>query len=1531
MAAGETAAGKSTRYNSRMTLDTFHPLVRAWFSARFGEPTEPQRQGWPQIAAGRNTLIAAPTGSGKTLAAFLVCLDRLWQDWLDGELSGGVRVVYVSPLKALSNDIQRNLQQPLAELRELASRHGFAPPPIRTAVRTGDTPQSARQKMLRVPPHILVTTPESLYLMLTSDKSREVLRTVDTVIVDEIHALARDKRGSHLSLTLERLAERCEKPPIRIGLSATQRPIDEIAKFLVGSQVAELHLVGAERGRESFSSCVSHEPQHVSTPKKTPDPLPAAEQTNAVFVVDGGHSRDLDLAVEVPPSELSAVCSNEQWGEVYERLVALIQSHRSTLIFVNTRRLAERVSHHLREVLGEDAVAGHHGSLAKELRHSAEQRLKNGELKAIVATASLEMGIDVGYINLVCQVGSPRAIATFLQRVGRSGHSLGLTPKGRLFPLTRDELLECMALVRAIGCGELDRIEIPNAPLDILAQQIVASVACDEWEEDALYELCRRAWPYRNLSRKRFDEVVEMLSSGLTAGTKRGLYLHRDRINGRVRARRGARLAAITSGGAIPDTAEYRVVTESDNTFVGTLDEDFAIESMAGDVFLLGDTSWRVQQIRSGEVIVRDAEGAPPSVPFWFGEGPGRTIELSAEVSRLRADIASSLSHKSATSQPSHSSPNPSLAPLQDECGVDKWAVEQVTNYVESQVAAIGLVPTMEQVVFERFFDESGGMQLVIHSPFGSRINRAWGLALRKRFCRSFDFELQAAATDNGIVLSLSPQHSFPIDSLFKMIGPHNAKYLLEQAVLAAPMFQVRWRWNVTRSLAVLRRQNGKKVPPHLLRFRSDDLLASAFPETVGCLENHHGDVEIPDHPLVGQTMHDCLTEAMDVERWVGVLQDVKDNKIELVARDTREPSPFSHELLNANPYAFLDGAPLEERRTRAVSTRRSFTAEDVRDLAQLDPAAIGQVRADAWPAVRDTDELHEALLTLVAIPAKEASAWQSHFDELVSRGRAASISCEAQTFWIAAESWPVVRAVYDQVVATPQLNLPPPLDTAIERSAGWIELIRGQMQVRGPATASELATLLALDESSVASALEALEGEGVVLRGRFTNGTRPPNSSGDVEWCDRRLLTRIHRLTLDSLRQKIKPVAPEDFMRFLLRRHRLSDESNWGGAVGAREAIARLQGFEIPAGAWESKILAARCQDYDPQWLDHLFMAGEVAWGRLRSPKRDETTSKIAAAMTCSMPISLVLREDLPWLFSGERETSSANMSSYGEEVLAALSKHGALFFQELKAAANLLPGHLEDALRELSTLGLVTCDMFAAVRTIAGTQSGRRGGRRRLASPPVAVPAGRWSRFPGMVEEVTPEDRLERWCHLLLRRYGVMFRDLLTRESAAPPWHELVRAFRRLELRGVVRGGRFILGVAGEQFADEAAIGELRAVREAGPDESWFVLSAVDPLNLAGVVLAGTRVVATSKNALILLGGKCVAAKQSNRVELFETGFLGTMSPEVESAMRRALQVGKRESNSHVRSSWLQSDRKPRKTPDLTSRVPSRSLRQT
>jgi ATP-dependent Lhr-like helicase len=1476
-------------------MEQFHPLIRQWFLGRFGAPTEPQAQGWPSIAAGRHTLIAAPTGSGKTLAAFLVCLDRLFRQWVEGTLPDGIDVVYVSPLKALSNDIERNLRVPLLEIRDLAAENGLSGLPIRVAVRTGDTPASQRQSMLRKPPHILVTTPESLYLLLTSAKSRDKLRTVRTVIVDEIHALARDKRGSHLTLTLERLAALCDRPPTRIGLSATQKPIEEIARFLVGGCV-DIPTRSVSEGESGL------------TPSLT---LRVGDGGAQCQIVNIGHSRQLDLALEVPPSELEAVCSAEQWGEIYDRLVQLIQSHRSTLVFVNTRRLAERVAHRLRELLGEEAVASHHGSLSRQIRHDAEQRLKEGKLKAIVATASLEMGIDIGYIDLVCQIGSPRSIATFLQRVGRSGHSLGALPKGRLFPLTRDELLECLALVRAVRRGELDRIEIPEAPLDILAQQIVAAVACDEWDEEPLFDLILRAWPYRKLAREDYDAILKMLSEGIKPGSKAGTYLHRDQIHRKLRARRHARLSALTSGGAIPEQGDYRVLEVREGTFVGTVNEDFAIESLVGDIFLLGNTSWRIEKVTSGEVLVSDAKGAPPSIPFWLGEAPGRTIELSSELSDLRRGIAERV-QTSPTVDSGLGTVDlhwtDAIAWLQHECGCEPHIAEQAARYIAAQKAAIGVVPTKDQIVFERFFDESGGMQLVVHAPLGSRINRAWGLALRKRFCRSFDFELQAAADDNGVLLSIGPQHSFPIESLFKMLHPGNARYLLEQAVVAAPVFGVRWRWNITRSLAVLRAEAGRRVPPFLQKFRSEDLLAAAFPETVGCLENHHGDIEIPYHqPIVKQTMHDCLTEAMDVERWIELLGEVQAGKVELIPVETREPSPFSHQLINANPYAFLDDAPLEERRTRAVSTRRSLSIEDFRDLAQLDPVAIAQVSEDAWPVVRDAEELHDALHTMVVLREDEAAPWSDWLTELARAGRATLVQhqpeASARDFpqgspvptladasgWCAAERWPLVRAVYPEAIATPVPVLPAALDKTWESADARVEIVRGRIQFSGPTTAAALAEKLGLTESQVFAALEAVEASGAVLRGRFTPGAQ--STSDVVEWCDRRLLARIHRMTLDGLRRKIEPVPPEVYLDFLVRRHGLLPGHERRESLGVREAVSQLQGFELPAGAWEDKVLAPRIADYDPQWLDALFLSGELAWGRLRPPKRNEEDGPGMAALNRTMPIALALRDDLPWLLPAERQCLESFASSAAREVLAVLDVRGALFYREIANLTGLLPTQLEEALRELAALGLVSSDTFAAVRhiTTGHKKTRRRHGVRSMHS--AASPVGRWSRFPGAFDPPNREAAVEHWCRQLLARYGVIFRDLLAREPAAPPWYELVRVLRRLELRGEVRGGRFIAQVAGEQFALEAVVSQLRELRDQPPDQSWALVCAADPVNLCGILTSGDRIPATHKNYVILQAGRCVAAKVTGRIE-----FYGQVPPEVEAAMRRALQYGRR-----------------------------------
>lgn len=1472
-AAAISSLGFSDSDPHTMPLDNFHPIVRQWFLDRFASgPTEPQRAAWPIIAMGGNALIAAPTGSGKTLSAFLVGIDRLLRRTLGNELPGGVEMLYVSPLKALSNDVQKNLTSPLLEIHEAARAAGFDPSPIRIAVRTGDTPAAERAAMLKRPPHILVTTPESLYLLLTSAKGREMLRSVKSVVVDEIHALARDKRGSHLTLSLARLDALCETPPQRIGLSATQRPLDVIASFLVGT--ANLNADGSPQ-------CA---------------------------ILDVGHLRQLDLGLEVPPSELEAVCSHEQWGEIYQKITALIQSHRSTLIFVNTRRMAERITHTLGEMLGEDAVASHHGSLSRQIRHSAEQRLKVGQLKAVVATASLELGIDVGYIDLVIQIGSPRSIAVFLQRIGRAGHSLGAVPKGRLFPLTRDELIECLALVRAAKNGRLDAVEIPQKPLDILAQQIVAAAASDEWDEDELFALCRRAWPYRNLARAEFDEMVKLLHEGMSTSQRQAAFLFRDAVHGKLKARRGARLAALMNGGAIPELADFRVVTEEDRTFVGTVNEDFAIESLAGDVFILGNHSWRIRYVRGGEVTVTDAQGAPASVPFWLGEAPGRTDELSTEVSQLREELAERINVSSGEWNSAHPLPaavfdddyavrardsslqaaavvapmpianNAALDWLAHQVPTEPWALEQAVRYVAAQKAALGYVPTRKRIVFERFFDESGGMQVVIHAPLGARVTRAWGLAIRKRFCRSFDFELQASADDDGFVLAVGPQHSFPLDALFKMLNRSNGEALLTQALLAAPMFETRWRWNSTRSLAVARMKHGKKVPPFLQRFKADDLLASVFPAKTGCFENHHGDIDIPDHPLVRQTIHDCHTEAMDLKRWLETLDGFYNGEIEFVGVDTREPSPFAYELVNANPYAFLDDAPLEERRARAVATRRGLTVDAVRDLGKLEPAAIDQVRADAWPLVRDPDELHDVLLNLVLITAEQAQPWRLWFDMLRKAGRAALVTAADGTkFWIAAERVLQARALLGDIRCEPDVK---PLATATEASPSeaLTMVLRGWMPCLGPTTVSQLSQSFGIAESRLGASLDALEGEGSVLRGTFTEAGHAAWAAGqkNPEWCDRRLLARIHRLTLDGLRKQIQPVDPADFVRFLLTHQRLTPDLRLRGRAGLRETIDRLQGLEIPAGAWESRVVSARVADYEPTWLDELSLSGEVVWGRLRPPSRDEEAGPSTVGLSRVMPIALAARQDLAWLLPTDRRTDDVPLRGNARELLEVLQSRGALFYHDLLGQTSMLPGHLDAALYELAAQGLASSDAYGAVRALTADDSKRasrvRLKMRRRRSVGASTMAGRWSLFPGYAAPVEAEDRNTKWAWQLLKRWGLVFRDLLERETCAPPWGAVAALYRRMEARGEIRGGRFIGGVGGEQFALPSAVEQLRAARDKKDEGSWLLLSAADPLNLTGIVLPGPRLPAVAGNSLALRDGRIVAVRQAGEVRFLE-----------------------------------------------------------
>jgi ATP-dependent Lhr-like helicase len=1403
--------------------ERFHPAVRAWFDGRFPAATDAQLRGWAAIAQGRDALIAAPTGSGKTLTAFLSSIDSLLRRGLAGGLPDGIDVVYVSPLKALSSDIQRNLEEPLAGIEATAREMGFEPPRIRTALRTGDTTQAARAAILRQAPHILITTPESLYLMLTAERSRNLLRNVRTVIVDELHALMRDKRGSHLMLSLARLDALCERRPLRIGLSATVHPIEEAARFLVGS------------GR--------------TTPAGAPD----------CTVVNVGHRKDLDLLVEVPPSDLQAVATHEQWSDIYDRLAELIAEHRTTLVFVNTRRMAERVAHNLASRLGEEHVSAHHGSLSKDRRLRIEQRLKDGEMRAIVATASLELGIDVGTVDLVCQIGSPRAVTTFLQRIGRSGHALGLTSRGRLFATSRDELIECAALIRAVHAGTLDRVEPPVAPLDILAQQIVAECACREWTEDELYEMVRSAAPYATLKRSDFDDVVEMLSEGPAERLGRGrALLHRDRINNTLRGRRAARITALTSGGAIPEVADYRVVLDPDETFVGTVNEDWAVESMAGDIFLLGSHSWKIRRIESARGVVRveDAQGRPPSVPFWLGEAPSRTWELSEAVSRIRREII-------ARADAGHDV----AGWLHEECALDRTAALQVIDYVGAEKAALGVVPSDQDVVFERFFDDAGGMQMVVHAPFGGRVNRGLGLALRKRFCVNFDFELQAAATDDAVVLSLGPQHAFPLEDAFRFVRSDVLRESLEQAMLVTPMFGARWRWNATRALAILRQNGGKKVPPPIQRIRSDDLLAAVFPEQVGCQENITGPLPIPDHPLIKQTVDDCLYEAMDLPRLATVIEKMESGEIRLHARDTAEPSPFAHEILNAKPYAFLDDAPLEERRTRAVSLRRTLP-ENQRDLGALDLEAIERVREEARPEPRDPDELHDVLLGLVV--SREEPAWRAWFEALVASGRAATVRAPASDLWFATEHLRAVERLYPGARIAPEVHLPSHLDgPPPEREDAVLPAVRGHMEYLGPQTPAAVAALLGIGTLETISALARLEGEGIVLRGKFTPGC------DDEEWCDRRLLARIHRYTLDRLRSEIEPVSAQDFMRYLFVRQHVANPRRLEGKRGVLEAVAQLQGFELPAVAWERDVLPMRVLNYNPQWLDELCLAGDVAWARLSLRKSNGLAR--ASSPQRATPITLALRHDLGWLLESVRGEAMPEDPQRGAaaEVLDALRTHGALFFEDLAAATRQLPAQLEEALWDLVSRGIVSGDGFGSLRQImtpagsARARTARRHARAGSRLPRATTPQGRWSIVHRFQPAPSPADELaETVAMQLLARYGVVFRDLVVRESFTVPWRDVVRALRRQEARGVVRGGRFVAGFIGEQYAMPDAVDGLRRIRREERTGDTVRINAADPLNLAGIITPGARVPALHQNALIYRDGIPVATEEGKRL---------------------------------------------------------------
>ncbi|MDA8671671.1 DEAD/DEAH box helicase [Gammaproteobacteria bacterium] len=1715
---------KSDSPKNNTGLADFHPASRAWFEERFGQATKAQADAWPQIRAGRHTLIAAPTGSGKTLAAFYAAIDMLLQRGLNGELSEGVQILYVSPLKALSNDIQKNLEQPLNGIAEQLHLQGFAPVDIRIAVRTGDTPPIERARMAKKPPHILVTTPESFYLLLTSASGRAMLSTVRSLVVDEIHALLGDKRGSHLALSMERLQhlissqssgntkDQSGRKLQRIGLSATQKPIDLVANYLVGNATGQSECDSGSLGEVEVE--VEVEGADSRWPKAD------------CAIVDSGFRRELDIRIEVPKSPLSALMSNEVWDELYGRLVELIESHDTTLVFVNTRRLSERLALALAERLGDDVVCSHHGSMSKDHRHNAEQRLKAGSLKVLVATASMELGIDVGSVDLVVQFSSPKSIATFLQRVGRSGHSINGTPKGILFPLTRDDLIEASALVHSIRRGQLDAIVMPEKPLDILAQQIVAEVSAqvhdrgrdgdtagdepgqrasrrdkskklsapdapeddlwaqgaddsgdvpankqpvdklsvqnqpskvifqplatalaamrtsgstrlsssakpaptpaspevrkaalaaaraglrgteaepasvksdvypketeeieetqetqeieeideieqkesfepmtplDSWCIDELYALVIKAFPFRELTKEEFEETLRMVADGYTSRRgRRGAHLHYDAINRRLRPRRGANLIALTNGGAIPDMFDYQVVLDPEDTVVGSLNEDFALDSMAGDVFTLGTHAWQILRVDGLKVRVRDAQGMNPTVPFWFGEGPGRTVELSQSVSNFRQQIGDLILDESADA---------AMQWCINAVGLPHSAASQVVEYLHAGMAALGAMPTRDTIIMERFFDEVGDMHVVIHSPFGSRINRGWGLALRKRFCKSFNFELQAAANEDSIVISLGSVHSFPLDEVFRYLQTTTVRDVLVQALLDSPMFEVRWRWNATRSLAIQRNRSGKRVPPQFQRMDAEDLIAHVFPDQIACAENLTGRRDVPTHPLVDQTIHDCLTEAMDIDALIELVGKIEREELTLIAKDLREPSPFAQEIINARPYAFLDDAPAEERRTNAIRNRSWADPAEARDYSLLDVSAIARVREEAWPLVHNAEELHDALQTLGYITAAEFAdnGFEKWRERLVLEGRLHQLVQHPQELLFATEDLPKFRALFPECCA--QFDTPSFLEgVCFEPEEALRDLVRSRLEGLGPVTAQRLADEVSLPCVKIDAALLALEVEGFVFQGKFTPRAEQAGD-GPVEWCERRLLQRIHRYTIDSHRKAIKPVSLQVYTQFLFDEHGLqpvrdddemphsSAEASLDGQTQLQRSLAMLDGISAPAASWEADLYPSRVSDYDPNWLDVLCISGRVTWGRYVQPSASQRAlHKGSSGPVKTTPIAIMSRANLDiWQAmaraqlkeadEGPRKTrvgqdapSGKTFSNTAQRIEADLLTNGASFFDQIQSRSGLLKAQLEEGLAELVGAGRLNSDSFTGLRALLTPAAKKQSAhRRRRRSPMFGVEeAGRWSLLetfaprpadtaeteamttarteteaettrrspatPAIIRQpratrpnnsrsgwdVFDDDQLERLISIYLNRWGVLFRSIIERELLAPPWRVLLRALRRLELRGTVRGGRFIAGVGGEQFAFQEAVDGLRSMAKevAAAKPRYHSLAASDPLNLLNLILPRRKLAKLLNNRVLFEDGIPIAVVESGEVK-----FLREVAPEKQWALQQAL----------------------------------------
>jgi ATP-dependent helicase Lhr and Lhr-like helicase len=1412
-------------------VSAFHPVVRAWFERRFGRPSAIQESGWPLIGGGHDVLLCAPTGSGKTLAAFLWSINQLVIEAGSGALPDEVSVLYVSPLKALANDIRLNLEEPLSGVRASAAEAGLGLAPIRAGLRTGDTPAGERSAMLRRPPHILVTTPESLFILLTSARFREKLRSVRWVIVDELHALAGNKRGAHLAITLERLERlvvaQSAARPARIGLSATLNPIEELGRFLTGAEVDA-------DGNRCERPC---------------------------WIVRAGDGpRQMDLQVLAPGPELGPLATHPHWDAVYDRIAELIGAHRTTLVFTLSRRWAERVALALQKRLGQDAVMAHHGSLARAERLLAEQRLKRGELRAIVATASLELGIDVGAVDLVCQIDSPKSISAAIQRIGRSGHALGQTPKGRIFAMTLDDLLECGAAVRAMRSGHLDQVEIPTGCLDVAAQQIVA-IAADEGQiaEAELLRILRRAHNFSSLEPAQLRALLEQMAAELPERIQ-GAYpkIFYDRTGGWVRPRRGARIAAITSGGTIPEAGNYDVVIESQQRKIGDVEEDFAQESVRGDVFALGSMPWQIQRISRGRLMVEPAPGMQPSLPFWMAEAAGRTPAISREICDLRHEIARRLSD-----------PEAAQRFLENECAMEPPAAAQAVDYVRRGLDALGAIPDERTIIAERFFDGLGGTQIVIHSPLGMRVNRGFGLALRKRLCQSFDFEIQASAIDDGVLLALNSRHSFPLEEVFTFLNSRTVRDLLVQALLAAPMFEVRLRHTATRALSIMRNSKGRKVPAWIQRLRAQDLTIALFPQQQACQDNRPPHVEIPDHFIIQEAIRECLEESTDIKRLCALLAGIEDGTVRTAAVDSIAPSVFAQRLLLAWDYSFLDDGERANRRSRSVMMNRGM-AEDVlrtEDLSEmLAREALARVAAEAagiapGRQARDADELYELIRAHGGLSADEigervAGDSATLIGELAASRRVVQINPAHRqgSVWIAAEDAALFAAAYPEAIASGDAAIP--AAGAIDGDTAREEIVRRALRTSGPVEPPMLADRLGIQIAEVRRHLAALEAKGAVFRGRFTR-------ADSESWCDRYNLERIHRLTLEKIRSEVEPCEDHEYAAFVLRWHHIGGSDAPSGVEGVAAVLDQLGGVALDTELWERAIIPARVPDYRPEHLDMLCLSGQVMWVA-RSRSAGEVPSRIA-----------FVPRDRPYLSRRRVETDAAQPEDPKElAVLKVLQAGGALYLDQVAIRAELSERDVLRALWSLAAGGWTTNDGFAPIRLMAGApdvqQALQAPPDRKLSRYDAGLRArlksslgGRWVAIGGHERDGAPagSQELEReFAMALLRRHGIVMREVLAAEEGAS-WSEMVFTLRRLEYSGTIRRGYFVRSLAGEQYALPEALELLRAIKTTGASpEPIAALSAVDPANPFGAAIPGCGIAREPGNVVVIAGGRVI-----------------------------------------------------------------------